>query len=166
MDDFEVIKEFYMNIIDNTENMERHARWIKGLHPTDEGIKGYIEGNEMYLFMDGDKIAGAMAVTMEQGEAYHNILWSIKAEDNEVAVIHILGVNPEYQRKGIGRQMIDESIQLAKDNCKKAVRLDALASNTPARHMYEARGFEYKGKLNLYAENTGWTDFCFYEYAL
>lgn len=41
-----------------------------------------------------------------------------------------------------------------------------LASNTPARRMYERLGFEYRGKQNLYAENTGWTDFLFYEFSV
>ena len=46
----------------------------------------------------------------------------------------------------------------------KAIRLDALASNTPAHKIYKALGFEYRGKQHLYAENTGWTDFYFFEY--
>ena len=46
----------------------------------------------------------------------------------------------------------------------KAVRLDALASNKPAHRIYERLGFEYRGKQHLYAENTGWTDFYFFEF--
>ena len=45
----------------------------------------------------------------------------------------------------------------------QAIRLDALASNTPAHKLYERLGFEYRGKQHLYAENTGWTDFYFFE---
>ena len=57
-----------------------------------------------------------------------------------------------------------EAIELAKAKCMKAIRLDALATNTPAHKLYESQGFEYRGKQNLYAENTGWTDFFFFEY--
>ena len=39
----------------------------------------------------------------------------------------------------------------------------ALASNTPAHRIYERLGFEYRGMQHLYAENTGWTDFYFFE---
>ena len=35
-----------------------------------------------------------MAVTMYQGEVYHAIERSKNVQDNEVAVIHILAVNP------------------------------------------------------------------------
>lgn len=60
--------------------------------------------------------------------------------------------------------MIKECIRLAKNEGKQAVRLDALESNIPARKMYEALGFQCRGKQNLYAENTGWTNFLFFEY--
>mgnify|MGYP003291049725 FL=1 len=62
--------------------------------------------------------------------------------------------------------MIRESINIAEKGLKKAVRLDALASNTPAHQMYQSLGFRYRGKQHLYAENTGWTDFLFFEYTL
>lgn len=57
-------------------------------------------------------------------------------------------------------------ISLARQNVKKAVRLDTLASNIPAQHMYTKLGFLYRGKQTLYAENTGWTDFLYYEFVL
>ena len=35
--------------------------------------------------------------------------------------------------------------------------------HTPAHKIYKALGFEYRGQQHLYAENTGWTDFYFFE---
>ena len=60
-------------------------------------------------------------------------------------------------------QMIREAIRIALSKGMQAIRLDALASNTPAHKLYERLGFEYRGKQHLYAENTGWTDFYFFE---
>ena len=34
---------------------------------------------------------------------------------------------------------------------------------TYAHKIYERLGFEYRGKQHLYAENTNWTDFYFFE---
>ena len=62
--------------------------------------------------------------------------------------------------------MMEEIFSLAMEKGKKAIRLDTLASNIPAQHMYEKLGLEYRGKQNLYAENTGWTDFLYYELPL
>jgi ribosomal protein S18 acetylase RimI-like enzyme len=53
---------------------------------------------------------------------------------------------------------------MAKSKGMQAIRLDALASNTPAHKLYKRLGFEYRGQQHLYAENTGWTDFYFFEY--
>ncbi len=85
--------------------------------------------------------------------------------DDKVAVIHILAVSPDAQGTGIGSEMIREAIRLAQSKGMQAIRLDALASNTLAHRLYEHLGFEYCGKQHLYAENTGWTDFYFFDYA-
>ena len=51
--------------------------------------------------------------------------------------------------------MMREIISLAKKSERKAIRLDALATNIPAQRLYEKLGFVYRGKQNLFAENTG-----------
>lgn len=163
IEDFESIMAFYDDVIERTPEIATYARWSRGKHPTAEGIKAYIEEGSMYLYKEEGKIVGAMAFPMYQGVDYHAIEWTKQAADNEVAVIHLLAVSPDCQGKGIGSQMVREAINLAKEKGMKAVRLDALASNTPVHKLYERLGFEYRGKQHLYAENTDWTDFYFFE---
>ena len=162
--DFETIIAFYDDVTDRTPEMGTYARWQKGKHPTEEGISAYINEGSMYIYRERGVIVGAMAVTMYQGEDYHTIEWSQQVPDEKVAVIHILAVSPDAQGKGLGSEMIREAIRLAQNNGMQAIRLDALASNMPAHKIYERLGFEYRGKQHLYAENTGWTDFYFFEY--
>ena len=162
--DFDAIITFYDDVTERTPEMTTYARWQKGKHPTEEGINAYINEGSMYLHRDNGKIVGAMAVTMYQGEDYHAIEWAQQVPDDEVAVIHILAISPDAQGKGVGSEMIREAIRLAQNNGMQAIRLDALASNTPAHKIYERLGFEYRGKQHLYADNTGWTDFYFFEY--
>ena len=162
--DFDAIIAFYDDVTERTPEMATYARWSKGKHPTIEGIRAYINEGSMYIYHERGVIVGAMAVTMYQGEDYHTIEWSQQVPDEKVAVIHILAVSPDAQGKGIGSEMIREAIRLAQNNGMQTIRLDALASNTPAHKIYERLGFEYRGKQHLYAENTGWTDFYFFEY--
>ena len=162
--DFEAIIAFYDDVTERTPEMATYARWSKGKHPTVEGIRAYIDEESMYLYRANSAIVGAMAVTMYQGEDYHAINWMQQVFDNKVAVIHILAVSPDSQGTGIGSEMIREAIRLARSKGMQAIRLDALASNTPAHKIYERLGFEYRGKQHLYAQNTGWTDFYFFEY--
>ena len=164
--DFALVREKYIEVIEHTKDMNIHARWIYGQHPTDAMIQSYIDRQEMYLFMDGQNVAGMTGLTMYQGEEYHGVIWSQRLKDDEVASLHILAVAPEYQGKGVSKRMMEAIISLAMEKGKKAIRLDTLASNIPARHMYKKFGFEYRGKQNLFAENTGWTDFLYYELPL
>ena len=162
--DYKAVLAFYDDVTERTPDMAAHARWQKGKHPTADCIKAYIEEGSLYLYRAQVGIVGAMAVTMHQGEDYHAIEWARLVADDEVAVIHILAVRADRQGEGLGTEMIRQAVSLAKRGGMKAVRLDALATNTPAHRVYERLGFEYRGKQNLYAENTGWTDFLFYEY--
>ncbi len=166
MEEAESVYAFYERVIDDTPEMDKHAQWKHGMHPTEDMMEAYIRNNNMYALYDGEVIAGAMAVTLCQGDAYHDIPWQAKLLDDEVAVIHILAVNPQKQHMGVGRQLIDEAVKLAREKKRKAVRLDAIATNTPAHHMYEGKGFTYVGKEHWFAENTGWIDFYLYEYLL
>ena len=163
IEEYDSIIAFYDDVTERTPDMAVYARWSKRKHPTLEGIKAYIEEGSMYLFKEDTVIVGAMAITMYQGEEYHAIEWLQQVADDKAAVIHILAVSPDYQGKGIGSEMVREAINLAKEKGMQAIRLDALAPNTPAHKMYERLGFEYRGKQHLYAENTGWTDFYFFE---
>ena len=162
--DLAAIIAFYDDVTARTPDMATYAYCQKGKHPTEEGIRAYVDEGSMYLYKERGTIVGAMAVTMYQGEDYHAIDWSREVADREVAVIHILAVSPDRQGTGVGSEMIREAIRLARANGMQAVRLDALASNTPAHRIYKRLGGEYRGKQHLYAENTGWTDFFFFEY--
>ena len=160
------VREKYIEVIEQTKGMDINARWVYGQHPTDALIQSYIDREEMYLYMDGENIAGIVAIPMYQGEDYRDITWGNELRDDGVATLHILTVTPEYQGKGIPKSMMSDIISLARQNGKKAVRLDTLASNLPAQHMYTKLGFTYRGKQTLYAENIGWTDFLYYEFVL
>ncbi|MGN1305658.1 MAG: GNAT family N-acetyltransferase [Oscillospiraceae bacterium] len=162
--DFLRISDFYKYVIDNTENMAEYGRWIYGQHPTDDMINGYIEGGYMYYTEDNGEITSAVAVTPYQSEDYRPVHWSIKADDNEVSVVHILCIDPQRQKCGLAKSVMKEIISMAKENSMKAVRLDALCCNKPAHRLYESIGFKKCGSQKWYAENTGWIDFFLYEF--
>jgi ribosomal protein S18 acetylase RimI-like enzyme len=163
--DFTGVRALYRDVIDQTPQLDRHAQWKRGLYPTDALFASFIDDGSMYLLFDEGTIVAAMAVSMGQEEDYHEVPWHIEAEDDEVAVIHLLAVRPSRQGHGLASRMIDEGLLLARDEGKEVVRLDALATNTPAQNLYVSKGFQPRGRRTLFAENTGWTDFLFFERA-
>ena len=162
--DFDRITIFYKYVIDNTDTMAVYGRWIYGLHPTDEMIRSYIDSGTMYYVMNGENISACAALTFKQGDDYHPVEWSVNISDDEVAVVHILCVDPKRQKQGLAKEFMRRLIDIAKDNNMKAVRLDALCSNIPAHRLYESLGFEKRGTQNWYASNTGNIDFYLFEY--
>lgn len=161
--DFETVRQKYIEVIDNTPEIERHARWAYGKHPNDESLRSYIDRGEMFLLTDGADVAGLTALTMCQGEDYKSIPWQIELKSDQVATIHLLAVCPAYRGNSLGLKILKEAMDIAVKNGKKALRLDTLKSNLPAQHMYDRAGFSYRGEQRMYAENTGMTDFLYYE---
>ncbi len=161
--DFETVKAGYLDVIARTPGIGRCARWAYGKHPTDASLRAYLDNGEMYLLMDGDRLAGLTAVVMGQGPEYAQVPWTAELADDEVATLHLLAVCPDYRGRGTGRILVEEALELARRGGKKAVRLDTLESNLPAQRLYEKAGFACAGKQRWFAENTGWLDFRLYE---
>jgi len=161
--DFETVKAVYTDVAENTPGIERYARWVYGKHPTDDSIRAYVDNGEMYVLTDGDQIAGAVAIVMHQDRDYEAVPWAENLANDEVATLHLLAVRPKYRGRALGNTILEQAVGLARRNGKKALRLDTLESNLPARRMYEKAGFSCRGKQRWYAENTGWTDFRLYE---
>ena len=164
--EFERIVAFYRDVIDKTPDMALYGRWIYGLHPTDEMIRGYIQSGAMYTLEHEGEIQCALAITPSQGSDYHDTPWGMELKDDKVAVVHLLCVNPKWQHRGIGRKAMELAISISREMGKKALRLDALACNTPAHRLYESLGFQRRGTAHWFADNVGWTDFYLYELIL
>ncbi len=164
--DFEAVKAAYLDVISHTPRLKEYARWIYGMHPSDEELRSHIAAGEMYVLTDGTEIAGMAAIVLRQGPDYRAVSWAEPLADDQVATLHLLAVCPLYQKRGLGGTILEEAAEVAKRMGKRALRLDTLRSNTPAQRMYEKAGFSYRGKQRLYAENTGWADFLYYEKTL
>lgn len=164
--DFAPLTQFYRHAVENTEDMGRYARWVYGRHPTDEMILGYIKSGNMYFIREEGAVAAAVAVVPYQGVEYHDAAWDLEVKDDEVSVVHILCVAPEFQGRGLAGKLMRRVAELSRQSGKKAIRLDAMACNIPARHLYESLGFVCADRKRWHTDNAGWTDFLLYELRL
>lgn len=163
--DFEQVVQFYRDAIARTAHMDSYARWEYGKHPTDAMLRGYIERGALYLGKQDGCLVSAVAVTSQSAD-YHDTEWSVPLADEEVAVVHLLCVTPDWQGMGIARETMEQVIERGRATGKRAVRLDALTCNTPAHRLYESLGFRKRGQQRWYADNVGWADFFMYELVL
>ena len=164
--DLDQIRALYWRLLDSSPKYGQILQWKKNIYPNDDDWNSYIVKGEMYLILKDMDVIGAVAVTNAQSKEYRKIHWEVKADDQDVAVVHLLMVLPEYQGDGAATAALDEIIKLAADKKKKAVRLDAIGTNVPAQKLYEKYGFINCGTAQEYYESTGETEFVFYEYVL
>ncbi|MDQ3991572.1 MAG: GNAT family N-acetyltransferase [Actinomycetota bacterium] len=61
--------------------------------------------------------------------------------DPDEAHLRMLGVHPSARRRGIGRQMVEACMRLARRSGKSRLTLDTTGEMVAARAMYEAMGF-------------------------
>lgn len=54
-----------------------------------------------------------------------------------------VAVLPEYRRRGLARALVEAAVKLSVERGGKAVALDVITDNLPARQLYEKLGFEH-----------------------
>lgn len=164
--EYEAVKEFYNTLIDDMQGMEYHPKWQKGIYPAYDELEKALEDSELYIGLEDGKIISAMRVNHAATEGYEKISWGTDAAEDEVTLIHMLGVAVSVQGKGIAKEMVQYVLDTAKEAGQKAVRLDVLFGNLPAYRLYDSMGFKRMGDITLFYEDTGITDFTLYEYIL
>lgn len=81
-----------------------------------------------------------------------NLGWEkgIVCDNSEVLTPHALAVNPDFQGKGIGKIVVENILDVAKMENKKAVRLDVLGECKTAERLYTSCGFHFIEANNMY----------------
>ena len=164
--EYEGVRQFYYSLIDAMQSSKYGPGWEKGVYPADDYIENSIEQNELFVGTLSGEIAAVMIVNNSFNDGYARVKWPTEAENDEVIVIHALGVHPDFAGRGLAKELVRYVIGMAEKNCQKAVRLDVLKGNIPAERLYEGLGFEYVDTVCMFYEDTGWTDYKLYEYQL
>ncbi len=165
-DQFQTVREFYHSLIDAMADSPYYIGWEKDVYPAPDYLADAIRKGELYLLTENGRIAAAMILNHENNEGYNAFQWQTEADSSEVMVIHALGVHPDFAHSGYAKALVRKAIELAGESGMRAIRLDVLEGNTPAEKLYEGLGFQYMATLQMFYEDTGWTNFRLYEYVV
>lgn len=66
---------------------------------------------------------------------------AIRKLDDNVCELKRMYVNPNFQGKSIGKNLLEKALQLAKEYNYKLIRLDTLTQMLSAIHLYKQYGF-------------------------
>lgn len=133
----EVLKEV-------VKNKDKGMNWSE-LYPNREVFQGDIDNKHLYV-LENKEILGVVVLNSIEDPNYKNIIW----ENNEnYLVIHRIFTSYKVRGEGYGKLLIEKSIEVAKENNLKSIRLDTFSENISAQEFYKKRGFKYVGTVNL-----------------
>ncbi|MGX8687447.1 MAG: GNAT family N-acetyltransferase [bacterium] len=165
-EEYESVMDFYRSMTDRRKERGLTITWVRDVNPSPAFIKQSIEEGSLYTGRLGERIVSAMVLNHRHAPQYKNAAWALPLCEKEYFVIHSLGTDPDFAGKGIGDCMIREAAARAREMGAKALRLDVLDTNEPAKRLYLRCGFTFRGESQLYYENTGWRTFEMHELLL
>ncbi len=165
-DRFDSVRAFYWCLIDEMGGRGNTVGWKKGIYPSDDYLRESLCRGWMYALEDDEGFLACVILNSLWNQGYDGVNWSVDCPREDVIVPHALAVRANAQGKGIGLQVVRSIIGIAKNSGKKTIRLDLLAGNIAAEHLYIKAGFHTVAEKNLFYEDTGLTRFLLYEFVL
>lgn len=151
--EFAAVREFYYAVIDEMKAAEFKPGWEQDVYPLQDFLRASLDRGELYVGEIGGHLVAAMVVNHEYNESYDGAPWSVDAADEELLVVHALGVRPSFSGQGIAQAM-DAARYLAGTGMK-TIRLDVLKGNVPAERAYRKDGFASCRTACMFYEDTG-----------
>lgn len=113
------------------------------IYPTAKDFQEDISQGNLYVAMEDEKLVAIYVISGEADEAYKKANW--KYPDETAYILHRFCVSPEFQNKGLGKQLLLQIETLIKDMGYKSVRLDVFTENPYAQRLYRHNGYEVRG---------------------
>ena len=117
------------------------------IYPTESVIRADIAAGTMYAGVHGGEIAGVVVLNDYQDPEYADVPWTI--DDERIAVVHRLMVDPGHQQRGVARSLMAFIEQRAGELGYGALRLDAFTQNPRALRLYQGLGYHDAGRITL-----------------
>ncbi|MTI54838.1 GNAT family N-acetyltransferase [Geosporobacter ferrireducens] len=161
--DIDELEQLYNDLNDHLAKGINYPGWIKGIYPIRQNAVEGIKNGNLYVAKHNGKIAGSVILSHEPVPAYHTVKWEFESDYSDVFVIYTFVVHPQFLKCGVGKALMDFSIEHSVKSHAKSIRLDVYEGNIPAIHLYEKCGFKYIDTVDLGLGNYGLNWFKLYE---
>ena len=127
-------------------------------YPNRNAFINDIKNNELLVFTKGALLVGCIALCTKMDDVYKDVKWLTK--DVKSLYVHRLAVDPQFQKKGIGKKLMDYAEDFAKKNNFISVRLDTFSKNKNNMRFYERRGYKRLEKV-FFPEQSRFPFYCY-----
>lgn len=161
--DIDELEQLYNHLNDHLAKGVNYPGWIKGIYPVRQNAIDGVENGNLYLAKHNEKIVGSLILSQKPEPAYYKAKWEFDSDYSDVFVIYTFVVHPDFLKCGVGKALMDFSIEHGIKSQAKSIRLDVYEKNIPAIRLYEKCGFKYIDTVDLGLGNYGLDWFNLYE---
>ncbi|MBQ8280974.1 MAG: GNAT family N-acetyltransferase [Lachnospiraceae bacterium] len=147
--DIQAVGRFYDVVVKHLTETINYPKWTYKEYPSEKSVRAMTEAGCQFMCIENDEVVGAFVFNDDPQGAYENADWSRELLKGEYMVCHALATSVSCRGKGVGGKMIEFCIEYAESRGYKAIRLDVVPDNYPAKKLYEKYGFEYRGDVDL-----------------
>ena len=108
-------------------------------YPSRDIFLSDIEKKNLFIYKNNSGIIGCIALSHEKDIEYTDVKWLTKDDKN--LYLHRLAVDPKFQKKGIGKLLMDFAEDYARNNKFISVRLDTFSKNERNNRFYKSRKY-------------------------
>lgn len=163
VNDINELEKLYNDLNDYLEEGVNYPGWKKGIYPVRKNAIEGIEQGILYVARHNGIIVGSVILSHIPEPAYYNAKWEFESDYSDVFVIYTLVVHPNFLKCGVGKALIDFSIEYSTKSNARSIRLDVYEGNIPAIMLYEKCGFKYIDTVDLGLGSYGLDYFKLYE---
>lgn len=109
-------------------------------YPSRTAFEKDVKRQELFVLEVNSSIVGCIVISTFMDEEYENVGWLTESDKN--LYIHRLAIDPNYQKKGYAKQLMDYAEKVAKNNGFISIRLDTFSQNQRNINFYELRGYQ------------------------
>ena len=148
-EDIVAVGRFYDSVVKYLDENINYPKWRYKEYPSENSVREMTNAGCQFMCLEDDRIVGAFVLNDDPQGKYENTAWSCELPRGEYMVCHTIAVDSTLQGHGVGRQIVQYCIDYAKKHGFKAIRLDVVPENIPAKRLYEKCGFSYRGDVDL-----------------
>ena len=144
------------------EHGVNYTKWRYKIYPSTGYTRDAARAENLFVCVDGEKILAAFVLSENPEGDYSKGAWTKNLAAGEFLVLHAFAVAPDCQRQSLGKKIVEYCANYAAENYR-ALRVDIVPENFPAKKFYEACGFKFVGAADLGRTFSGIPQFCMYE---
>ncbi|MEZ0608382.1 GNAT family N-acetyltransferase [Fibrella sp. WM1] len=115
-------------------------------YPNETVFRNDIAKKQLWVAELDGQLVGVSAITTDQDAEYAQVGWDI----TEPAIVtHRLAVDPASQGRGVGKALLKQADEVARQRGIAILRIDTNTQNQVTQRLFPALGYVYAGEIGL-----------------